>query len=67
MTFDGVDEMGSDDVAQVRCPWCFEAIELYVDPGERGVFTEDCEVCCRPWRVSVTRDAGQLYVSVERS
>ena len=41
------------ETVDVTCPWCFERIELWVDAGERGTFVQDCDVCCRPWRVVV--------------
>jgi hypothetical protein len=57
-----------DDVAQVQCPYCFELVELWVDPDTVGSFVEDCSVCCRPWQVSATRDAdGALLVTVGRA
>ena len=33
-----------------RCAWCLELNEIYVDisAGAHQVFTEDCQVCCRP-------------------
>ena len=39
----------------VVCPHCGEANELGLDPGGRSVqeYVEDCQVCCRPWRVTV--------------
>lgn len=48
----------------VRCPYCREQIELYVDPDTAGTFVEDCEVCCRPWQVTAWREAGRLRVQV---
>ena len=57
-----------DDAAQVQCPWCHEQQELYVDPQTAGEMIQDCDVCCRPWRVFVSRDErGQLHVTLERS
>ena len=57
-----------DDAREVACPWCFETIELYVDPGTEGTFVQDCDVCCRPWQVTVTRDEeGELWIDVARS
>ncbi len=57
-----------DEVAQVQCPYCFEVIELWVDPETSGAYVEDCEVCCRPWRVQAYRDEdGGLTVSVDRA
>ncbi len=56
------------DVTTVTCPYCFEAIELYVDPDTTGEMVHDCDVCCRPWTVVVSRDAdGALVVSVGRA
>ena len=57
-----------DDAAEVQCPYCFEWVEVYVDPETRGATVEDCEVCCRPWLLVVERDeAGELRVSVSRA
>jgi hypothetical protein len=44
-----------DHVARVRCPYCLERVELFVDPETQGSFVEDCAVCCRPWTVIVER------------
>ena len=55
-----------DDVSLVHCPYCFEAIELYVDPETEGSMVQDCDVCCRPWQLRVSRDEdGMLVVGVE--
>lgn len=45
-----------EDTVSVRCPYCREVVELYVDPDTAGSFVEDCAVCCRPWLVAVERD-----------
>ena len=39
----------------VICPHCGEANELGLDPGSGPLqeYVEDCQVCCRPWRVTV--------------
>ena len=46
--------------ALVTCPYCGESVEIALDPGsgDDQEYVEDCEVCCQPWRVSVTYDAG---------
>ena len=46
----------ADTAAVVHCPWCGEAVEIALDPGsgDRQQYVEDCQVCCRPWQVSVT-------------
>ena len=57
----------ADTEAEVVCPYCGEVIEIGVDPGSGAhqEYVEDCEVCCRPWHVSVTfDDAGQASVNV---
>ena len=42
--------------ATVLCPYCGELNEIGLDPGsgKRQEYVEDCQVCCRPWRVVVT-------------
>jgi Cysteine-rich CPXCG len=58
----------SGDWIQVTCPYCGEAIELLLDPLEKGSFVEDCSVCCNPCQVTVARDEwGDPDVSIERA
>ena len=47
--------MGFDlpDEFLVRCPFCGEQVEIYVEPDVAGTFVQDCEVCCNPLRVRV--------------
>jgi hypothetical protein len=57
-----------EDVARVRCPYCREAVDLYVDPDTLGSYVEDCEVCCRPWLITIERDErGRMRVHVTRA
>jgi hypothetical protein len=54
--------------ASVRCPYCGEINEIALDPGSgsRQEYVEDCQVCCRPWRVVVSyREDGNADVSIE--
>jgi hypothetical protein len=46
----------ADTSAVVYCPYCGEAVEIGLDPGSGSVqqYVEDCQVCCQPWRVTVT-------------
>lgn len=48
----------ADGEAEVLCPYCGESVEIALDAGSgsRQEYVEDCEVCCRPWRVSVHYD-----------
>ncbi|MCZ7686434.1 MAG: CPXCG motif-containing cysteine-rich protein [Sandaracinaceae bacterium] len=56
------------DTAEVQCPWCFELLELYLDPETEGTFVQDCDVCCRPYQVTVWRDeSGEVLVEVSRA
>jgi hypothetical protein len=57
----------ADTGATVRCPYCGEAVEIVLDPGSgpRQAYVEDCEVCCRPWEVTVAyADDGSAQVDV---
>ncbi len=39
--------------AEVTCPHCGETMTIALDPGggRAQEYVEDCQVCCRPWRV----------------
>ncbi len=39
---------------EVMCPWCGEALSLWIDRETTGSFVQDCDVCCRPWQVQVS-------------
>lgn len=57
----------ADTEATVHCPHCGEPVEIAVDPGSGSSqeYVEDCQVCCRPWRVHVAFDAdGHAWVDV---
>ena len=52
------------------CPWCGEENVILVDPsgGGRQQYVEDCQVCCRPWQVTVTLPPdGEAVVNVEQA
>jgi hypothetical protein len=58
----------ADTGTEVRCPYCGEINEITLDPGSGSEqeYVEDCQVCCRPWRVAVHYDLeGQAEVTVE--
>lgn len=52
---DAASDGQAQDEAQVSCPYCGEMVEIALDPGGSAVqdYVEDCQVCCRPWRVHV--------------
>ncbi|MDB6057309.1 MAG: hypothetical protein JWO95_1153 [Verrucomicrobiales bacterium] len=46
---------------QVQCPFCGSRFELEFDTTIRDqCFTTDCEVCCRPFEVSVQCEGGEV-------
>ena len=51
----------------VTCPYCGEAVEIYLEPDVRGTLVQDCEVCCNPWTVRVTGRGEERVVQVERA
>jgi hypothetical protein len=56
------------DVVSLQCPWCFEVVEIDLDPETEGDLVQDCEVCCNPWQLHVTRDEdGTPSVQVDRA
>ncbi len=56
-----------DDTHLVTCPYCGEEIEIYVEADVRGSYVQDCEVCCNPWNVRVSREDGEVYVEIGRA
>lgn len=63
-SFDDLDEefpLGDGSAASegiVVCPYCGESNEIGIDAGggNQQDYVEDCQVCCRPWRVTVSFD-----------
>ena len=54
--------------ATVVCPYCHQVAHILLDPGSgpSQEYSEDCTVCCRPWRVVVKYLAdGTASVQVE--
>ena len=48
------------------CAFCFEPNSIFVDPGGGSLqqYVEDCQVCCRPNRLSIAWDeAGECYTA----
>lgn len=56
-----------DDRFEVTCPYCGEAVEIYLEPDVSGTLVQDCEVCCNPWRVRVVYEDGDRWVEVFRA
>ena len=59
-----------DGETEVLCPYCGERVTILLDPagGAAQDYVEDCEVCCRPWQVTVRYDeTGAAEVRLERA
>ena len=62
--FDDEEEATQDDSlldteAGVTCPHCGASVSITLDPagGQVQEYVEDCEVCCKPWKVQLSYDA----------
>ncbi|HTK55342.1 MAG TPA: CPXCG motif-containing cysteine-rich protein [Gemmatimonadales bacterium] len=58
----------ADTEAEVTCPYCGESVTVALDPGSGAAqeYVEDCQVCCRPWTVTVNyAEDGTATVEVE--
>jgi transcription elongation factor Elf1 len=45
----------------IACPFCGQASDVAIDtsvPSQR--FTTDCEVCCRPFEITVECEPGEV-------
>ena len=56
-----------DDTFFVTCPYCGERVEIYLESDVRGTLIQDCEVCCNPWRLRVSREGDDRWVDVARA
>jgi hypothetical protein len=54
---------------ETNCPYCGEPIILVVDEGggANQSYIEDCEVCCRPMQVYLSRDDDEYSIEVTRT
>jgi hypothetical protein len=65
---DPYDDVHPETGAEVVCPHCGETVTMTLDPGGGPAqeYVEDCEVCCRPWRVRVGfSGSGNASVTLE--
>ena len=45
----------------IQCPFCGQTFELVIDTSVASQrFTTDCEVCCRPFEVTVECEPGEI-------
>jgi hypothetical protein len=55
------------DEFHVTCPYCGEVVAVHLEEDVRGSFVQDCEVCCNPWLVRLTRSADGQDLTVSRA
>lgn len=49
--------MSALDSVLVQCPYCWETLDISVDPSVSDQeYVEDCQVCCQPIVVHVVLD-----------
>ena len=56
-----------DDRFVVTCPYCGEDSEVFVEADVTGSFVQDCEVCCNPWLVRISREGSDRHIDVGRA
>ncbi|MGC8121680.1 CPXCG motif-containing cysteine-rich protein [Marinobacter sp. VGCF2001] len=45
----------------VQCPYCWETLEISVDPSvSEQEYVEDCQVCCQPIVLTLQLEDGQV-------
>jgi len=45
----------------VQCPYCWEMLEISIDPSvPEQEYVEDCQVCCNPILLTVSIDEGNV-------
>ena len=63
------DNPGVNEYHTYTCAFCGEENEVWVDVsgGSHQEFTEDCEICCRPNRLTINVDRdGAVFVDVDQ-
>lgn len=51
----------------VTCPYCGEAVEIFLEADLTGTVVQDCEVCCNPWRIRIRGRAAAREIDVQRA
>jgi hypothetical protein len=55
------------ETVMVTCPYCNEQMEISIEQDVQGTLVQDCEVCCRPWLLTVRWKGKRLQVRAERA
>lgn len=53
--------MSALDYVSIQCPYCWETLEISVDPSvSEQEYVEDCQVCCQPIVLTVRFDEQRV-------
>ncbi len=60
--------MSALESATIQCPYCWETLDISVDPSVREqTYVEDCQVCCQPILIhAIFDETGALSVTGEQ-
>jgi transposase-like protein len=58
---------GFMDSTRVQCPYCGEEVEIVFEEDLEGQMVWDCEVCCRPWTVTIYREGDSVRIEAVSS
>ncbi len=56
-----------DEEFLVTCPYCGEAVEIFLEADLAGSLVQDCEVCCQPWLLRLSGEGENRQVTVTRA
>lgn len=56
-----------DEEFLVTCPYCGEAVEIFLEADLAGTLVQDCEVCCQPWLLRLSGEGENRQVTVTRA
>jgi hypothetical protein len=51
----------------VTCPYCGEAVEIFIEDDVSGTLVQDCEVCCNPWRLRIRGQGRKRRIEVAKA
>ncbi|MDH3402104.1 MAG: CPXCG motif-containing cysteine-rich protein [Acidobacteriota bacterium] len=55
---------GDSTLHSIVCPYCGEQVEIVLEEDLDGEMIWDCEVCCRPWELTVRGRGAEREVAV---
>ncbi len=56
-----------EELQWIRCPYCGEEMEVFLEADLAGSLVQDCEVCCQPWLLRISGEGEGRRVEVTRA